>query len=274
MSPKATRSARRATPAPKQSTRSGNAGKRTAERSARSAPRAQALRTLTIDIGGTGIKMLVLDAHGKPITERARELTPKPSTPAAVLRVIEKMIEQHRPFERVSVGFPGVVIRGTVKVAANLGTAVWAGYDLGKALRALARVPVRVLNDAELQGYGVIRGHGVEMVLTLGTGIGVALYTNGRLVPNCELGHHPWKKGQTYEQRLGDATLKRIGKRRWCRRVRQMIAELEPIFNYDTLYLGGGNARLLRFKLPENVKLFTNVDGMSGGIRMWTDALD
>jgi polyphosphate glucokinase len=265
------KSTRRRQPKREGSTESGGS---TGGGPARGPLQSKATRTLTIDIGGTGIKVLLLDAHGKPISERARELTPKPSTPAALLRVLEKMIEQHRPFERVSVGFPGVVVRGTVRAAANLGTEVWAGYDLGKALRSIARVPVRVLNDAELQGYGVIQGRGVEMVLTFGTGIGVALYTNGHLVPNCELGHHPWKKGHTYEQRLGDATLKRIGKRRWCRRVRQMVAELEPIFNYDTLYLGGGNARLLRFKLPDNVKLFTNVDGMSGGIRMWTDTAD
>jgi polyphosphate glucokinase len=228
-------------------------------------------RTLTIDVGGTGIKMLVLDEHGKPVNQRSRQLTPKPASPAAVLATIATMLKEQPRFDRVSAGFPGVVTHGVVKAAANLGTELWSGHDLRRSLEALTQAPVRVLNDAELQGYGVIQGRGVEMVLTLGTGIGVALYTSGHLVPNCELGHHPWRKGKTYEQRLSDAVLRQIGKRRWGRRVGQMIAEIEPIFNYDTLYLGGGNARHLKLKLPANVKVFSNVDGMTGGLRMWRD---
>jgi len=92
---------------------------------------------------------------------------------------------------------------------------------------------------------------------------------DGRLVPNLELGHHPWKKDRTYEERLSDAELKEIGKKHWSRRVLEMIAQLEPIFNYDTLYLGGGNAEDIKGDLPANVKLFTNVEGMAGGVKLW-----
>jgi polyphosphate glucokinase len=130
---------------------------------------------------------------------------------------------------------------------------------------------VRVINDADLQGYGVIEGRGVELVLTLGTGLGTALFVNGHLVPNLELGHHPFKKGKTYEERVCDAEFRKLGKKEWSERVKEMLDQLAPIFNYDLLHLGGGNAEHLKIELPANVRLFSNVDGMTGGIRLWDD---
>jgi len=226
-------------------------------------------RTLAIDIGGTGIKMIVLDSDAKPVNGRARTLTPHPATPEAVLNVIATMVPAQPDFARASVGFPGVVRRGVTLTAPNLGSDFWANFPLQERVAALVQRPVRVINDADLQGYGVISGKGVELVLTLGTGLGAGLYVDGRLVPNLELGHHPWKKDRTYEERLSDAELKEIGKKHWSRRVLEMIAQLEPIFNYDTLYLGGGNAEDIKGDLPANVKLFTNVEGMAGGVKLW-----
>ena len=228
-------------------------------------------RTLSVDIGGTGIKMLVLDAAGHPVTERSRELTPRPAAPEAVLEVLRRMFAEQRPFDRVSVGFPGVVRHGVVKTAPNLDTTLWAGQAFETEIAELADRPTRVVNDADLQGYGVVRGEGVEMVLTLGTGLGAALFTNGHLVPNLELGHHPFKKGQTYEERVAEKELDRVGKERWSRRVREILDQLAPIFNYDLLYLGGGNAKKLQVELPENVVRFENVQGLRGGIRLWDD---
>jgi polyphosphate glucokinase len=227
--------------------------------------------TLSIDIGGTGIKMIVLDAAGQPVNERARLLTPQPASPGPVLDVIRQMLATQPHFDRVSVGFPGVVVHGIVQTAPNLDNEGWKNFDLGTALTRLTGVPVRVINDADLQGYGVIEGHGVELVLTLGTGLGAALFVNGHLVPNLELGHHPFKKGKTYEERVCDAEFRRLGKKEWSERVSEMIDQLAPIFNYDLLYLGGGNAEHIKHELPPNVRLFTNVDGMTGGIRLWDD---
>jgi polyphosphate glucokinase len=234
------------------------------------APAGDQLRTLCIDIGGTGIKMMVLDPVGKPLNERARELTPKPATPQAVLGVIRKMVKEQPKFERVSVGFPGVVQRGITLTAPNL-SPEWAQQNLRADIEAITGAPTRVLNDADLQGYGVIERSGVEMVLTLGTGLGAALYLNGHLVPNLELGHHPFQKDKTYEERVSDAELKEHGKQKWSKRVGDMIDMLSAIFNYDRLHIGGGNAQHIKLDLPENVTLFDNVDGMSGGIRLWDD---
>jgi len=229
-------------------------------------------RTLSIDIGGTGIKMLVLDADAKPVNERARTLTPKPATPEALLGVIRAMVAEQPAFDRVAVGFPGIVKRGVIFSAANLGPDFWLHFPLQEQVEKIVGRPTRVMNDADLQGYGVIVGKGVELALTLGTGLGAGLYVDGQLVPNLELGHHPWKKEKTYEERLCDAELNEIGKKRWSARVFDMIAQLEPIFNYDTLYLGGGNAEHVKGDLPANVKLFSNVEGMAGGVKLWTTA--
>lgn len=226
-------------------------------------------RTLSVDVGGTGIKMLVLAADGTRATERTRKPTPQPATPDAVLTTILDMSQAHAPFDRVAVGFPGVVQQGVIRTAPNLGTEMWAGHDLAATLGAALDCPLRVMNDADLQGFGVITGKGAEMVLTLGTGLGAALYTDGVLYPNLELGHHPFKKGCTYEERICDAELDRIGKKRWSERVLEMLNQLQPIFNPEQLHLGGGNARKLRVPLPDNVRLFENSQGLMGGLRLW-----
>ncbi|HYH41256.1 MAG TPA: ROK family protein, partial [Burkholderiales bacterium] len=236
-----------------------SAGKRPA-----GAPTPAEVRTLTIDIGGTGVKMLLTDAQGRATAERARELTPRPSTPEAVIAVARRMLDAQAPFDRVSVGFPGVV-RGVVRTAPNLGTRQWRDFDLQGAIEEASGRPARVVNDADLQGYGVISGSGVELVLTLGTGLGSALYVNGRLVPNLELAHHPFRSGKTYEELVSNKALKRAGKKRWSKRVRDMIEQLDPIFNYDALHIGGGNAKHLKGALPPRVRIFQNVEGLAGG---------
>ena len=226
--------------------------------------------TLAIDIGGSGLKMLTLDANGEAITERLRVATPKKATPEAVLKVLDEMIAKHGAFDRISVGFPGVVTGGVIFTAVNLDKS-WVGFDLAKALQEHTGRPVRVANDADVQGLGVIEGHGVELVLTLGTGMGSALFVNGRLVPNLELAHHPFRKDKTYEDLVGDDALKKLGVERWSRRVRKAIDTLEVTFNYRLLYLGGGNADKLETELPENVKIVSNLAGLLGGIALWRD---
>jgi polyphosphate glucokinase len=228
--------------------------------------------TLAIDIGGTGIKMLRMDGKGQPLSERVRELTPQPALPHAVIAIIKKMLAKQGEYDRVSVGFPGVVVHGVVQTAANLGTAHWHNFDLQKALEeAAAGKPARVVNDVDLQGYGVIRGVGIELVFTLGTGLGSALYTQGHLVPNLELAHHLFDKSKTYEQRVSNSELKKVGRKKWTKSVRRVIEQLEPIFDYDMLHIGGGNAKKLIGDLPSKVRIFENIEGLVGGIRLWND---
>jgi polyphosphate glucokinase len=164
-----------------------------------------------------------------------------------------------------------VVVDGVIKTAPNLDT-MWQGFPLGQKLEALLKRPVRVLNDAGVQGFGVIEGRGLEMVLTLGTGLGCALFIDGKYVPNLELAHHPYRNGKTYEEYVGAAALKDVGKKKWNKRVQKILAQIEPTFNPRVIYLGGGNAKHLKCELPSNVKLTENIAGLLGGIALWNDA--
>ncbi|MBW4522099.1 MAG: ROK family protein [Scytolyngbya sp. HA4215-MV1] len=225
------------------------------------------LHTLAIDIGGSGIKVLVLDEQGQPMNDRNRVETPNPATPEAVITIILQLAEGN-VFDRVSVGFPGVVRAGMTETAVNLHPD-WIGFPLANVLAKHWDRPVRVVNDADMQGMGAVSGKGVEMVVTLGTGVGSALFLDGRLVPNLELGHHPFRKGETYEEQLGRLALEAIGKKRWNVRLEKAISNLDHLFNPDWLYLGGGNTKKIELDLPKNVKIVPNVAGLLGGIALW-----
>ena len=224
--------------------------------------------TLAVDIGGTGTKTMLLDEAGQPISDRLRDETPHPATPEAIVDVIVKQARQHGKFDRISVGFPGVVHDGVVFTAPNLDS-TWQGYDLEAALETHLTHRARVANDADVQGYAAIQGRGVELVLTLGTGLGSALYLDGKLVPNLELAHHPFRKDKTYEDCVGIAALKKHGKRRWNRDVARMLVELRKAINFRSCYLGGGNTKKLDGPLPKDVHVVSNTAGLLGGIALW-----
>ncbi|OYW24743.1 MAG: chromosome partitioning protein ParA [Planctomycetales bacterium 12-60-4] len=229
------------------------------------------LRTLAVDIGGTNIKVLVLDEAGGLLSERTRLPTPQPAKPEPMIDIIVKLAAEHPPFDRVSVGFPGVVQHGVVRTAPNLDPD-WCGFNCDKALEDRLGKPVRVCNDADMQGFGAISGEGLEMVITLGTGMGSALFVDGILVPNLELAHHPFAEGKTYEQWLGDKSLKALGEPLWKEWLAKAVVQMRHTFNFDVLYLGGGNARLLdATKYYPDVRLVDNIAGLLGGIALWTD---
>ena len=223
--------------------------------------------TLSIDIGGSGLKAMLLDPKGKPLSERQRVPTPAVPTPAAVLKGLDKLRDLMPGFDRVSVGFPGVIKRGVTYTAANLHPR-WADFPLQAELEKRWKKPVRVCNDAAVQGFGAIRGHGVELTLTLGTGMGSALFTDGRLCPGLELAHHPWKHS-TYEDYVGRRGLDRHGKKRWNKYVLEVIEQTEKLFNWDHLYIGGGNTKKIEFKPAKNVKIVSNREGILGGVALW-----
>ncbi len=229
------------------------------------------ITTLAVDVGGTGVKVMLLNERGRPISERHRVETPRPATTDAVLAALFELVKPIGEFQRASVGFPGVVKRGATLTAHNL-DATWVGFDLERTLSRKWRVPVRVANDAAVQGYGAIHGRGVELAITLGTGLGSSLFTSGHLVPGLELAHHPWKKKKTYEDYLGRAAYVKFGRKKWNKHVEEALHTIEALFNFDHLYLGGGNADKIDFPLPRHVTRVPNEDGLLGGVALWRDS--
>ena len=228
------------------------------------------LRTLAIDIGGTGIKAALLDEAGNVISDRERVSTPaKPVAPDILLHALDEVVVRLGAFDRVSVGFPGYVRDGRVVTAPNLGTETLAGFDLQQALSEHWSKPVRVLNDADVQGFGAISGKGIEMILTLGTGAGTAIFRDGEVMPHLELAHHPISGKKTYDQYIGNTALKKKGKKAWNKRVAKAIDILRVVVRFDHLYIGGGNAKHLSFPLPRDVSVVSNIDGLTGGIELW-----
>ncbi len=225
--------------------------------------------TLSIDIGGTGLKASVLDELGKMVVPGLRVPTPYPCPPRVMVEALGVLVKPLPGFDRVSVGFPGVVREGRVLTAPHFGNDIWRGYPLTAALRKKWGKPVRLLNDADMQGFAVIQGKGLELVVTLGYGVGTAVFRNGELMPRLELAQHPVFGAKTYNEYIGDRVLKRIGKGPWNKRVRQALDWLVTLLNPDRLYIGGGNARLVNFKLGKTMKKVPNEAGLLGGIALW-----
>lgn len=230
--------------------------------------------TLAIDIGGTKLKVGLLDQYGAMVAGPNRMDTPDSPAPQAVVDALVNLATPLGHFDRISVGFPGVVRGGRVLTAPNLGTPEWRNFPLAAALTDKLGKPVRMLNDAEVQGLGVITGKGLECVITLGTGMGFSLFLNGRPSPHLELSQHPIHKGKTYDQFIGVAAFKEVGRPRWNRRLRRVLACITTLVGFDTLYIGGGNAKQVDLSLPGNVRLVSNEAGITGGVKLWGKALD
>jgi polyphosphate glucokinase len=229
-------------------------------------------KTLAFDIGGSGLKASILDESGKMLTERVRIETPQPCPPPVLLTKFKELIKQLPEFDRVSVGFPGVVRKGITLGCKNLGDLPWRGYKLQGALSKITGKPTIVINDADMQGLGAIKGRGVELVITLGTGLGSSLFEDGRLAPHIELAHIPFRKGQTYEQQLGNRALKQVGPERWNKRLERAIEAFRALTFFDKLYLGGGNAEHVTLDFGKDVAIVSNTLGIKGGIWLWNDS--
>ena len=245
--------------------------------------------TLCIDIGGTGLKGALVGADGVMVGERARIPVTYPMAPDGEGGLISQLVDlagQVGAFDRVSVGFPGRVHRGVVVTGAKftvrdvvLGDVDpelverWRGFDLTAALSEALSAPVRVANDADVQGLAVVRGDGVEVVITLGTGLGSALFFDGVLLPHLEVAHHPFRHGETYEQQLGEPARLEIGKGGWNTRLALALAEFDGLFAFDHLYLGGGNAKRVDPEVLERyagrVEVVENTAGIIGGVLLW-----
>jgi len=230
--------------------------------------------TLAFDIGGSHLKAGILSPAGDMISDRVRVVTPKPAKPEAVVEGLVGLAGQLKHFDRVTIGFPGVVRRDTVFTAPNLGTKLWHDFKLASVVSKRLGKPVRMLNDASVQGLGVIDGRGTECVITMGTGMGFALFLDGCLGPHLEFSQQSFKRGKTYDEYVGEKALEKVGRKRWNRRVRKIIEVLATVVMYDTLYIGGGNSRLIEEPLPPNVKIVSNEAGITGGVRAWDKRMD
>jgi polyphosphate glucokinase len=120
-----------------------------------------------------------------------------------------------------------------------------------------------------MQGLAAMQGKGVELVVTLGTGVGTALFEDGRLLPHLEISQQPIWKDETYDQYIGDAARKRIGKKKWNERVRRALDQMRVLINFDKLHIGGGNAKRLTFELDRDMRIVSNRAGILGGVKLW-----
>lgn len=227
------------------------------------------LLILSIDIGGSHVKATILNSKGELQMDYKKVDTPSPATPYNVITAIQTLVKDFPEYDHISVGFPGYVKNGVIKTAPNLAAKHWGDFDLSKKLGDVLGKPAKVVNDADMQGLGVVTGKGLELVLTLGTGFGSALLLDGSLLPHLEMAHHPLTKKATYDEYIGDKALDKLGDQKWNKRLKYIIKVLKTVFNYDTLYIGGGNSRKINFKLDKNIKIITNEDGIKGGARLW-----
>lgn len=240
------------------------------------------MRTLGIDCGGSGIKGSVLDAEGELLADKVRIKTPYPLPPERFIGVLLEIASQMPEFDRVTVGLPGMIRRGVVIYTPHYPNlhgpytekdpeldAAWRHWDATAAVEQAFGKPTRVLNDAEVQGAAVIQRRGLEVVFTLGTGLGCAVFDSGTLAPHLELSHAPVRKDKTYDTWMGKSQLKKHGREKWSRRILATVNGLRPVFRWDHLYVGGGNAAKLTEFLGDDVTIVPNVAGILGGVRVW-----
>ncbi|QOR47158.1 ROK family protein [Trueperella pecoris] len=247
--------------------------------------------TLAVDCGGGGIKSCILDAGGFQRSDVVRTQVPYPFSPEDLLQVVAQQLEDLGSgtpprIDRITLGMPGMIRHGVVvytphyirragphtRILPNLEHA-WTGQDMQSALEARFGVPALVLNDAEVAAAGIVSGKGLELVLTLGTGLGSAFLDNGVLAPHLEVSHATVRWGLTYDDILGEHERLRLGDSAWSRRVLKAMESLWPVFRWDQLYIGGGNAARVtdsvRARMP-GVNWVPNMAGMNGGVRAWS----
>jgi polyphosphate glucokinase len=242
--------------------------------------------TLTVDCGGTGIKASVFDQHSKVLVDFPYLKTPYPMSPNSLVEIISKYVLADHRINRVTVGLPGMIRNGKIVFIPHYINKrgprtmpdphlkkLWHAFDLQNTLQKKLKMPILVLNDAEVHAAAVITGVGLETVLTFGTGLGCAMFNNGQLAPHIELSHATVRYGKTIDAWIGEISRRRMGNQLWSRRVKALIGELYPMIIWDKLYIGGGNAqRISKSALKSfdyKVKIIPNSAGVSGGVKAW-----
>jgi polyphosphate glucokinase len=226
-------------------------------------------KILTIDIGGSYMKAALLNRKGELQTDYQSVNTPILPGPKRLISSLKSLAEKFPAYDKLSIGFPGYVKEGVVFSAPSLAPTKWNGIELQNLLCLEFECPVRVINDADMQGLGIASGKGFEMVITLGTGLGSALLLNGVLLPHLELSQHPIITNVIYDKYIGKKALEDEGEVKWNERIQKMISVFRDVFNYDRLYIGGGNSVRINFELDQNITIVSNEDGIRGGAKLW-----
>ncbi len=240
--------------------------------------------TLTFDIGGTGLKASLVSVDGKMLHDRVRIPTPYPCLPEVLLENLITLSQQLPKADRVAVGFPGVVRNGVILTAPNLSlpkgpgkskkpsnkiAALYNGFNLKARLEERLKLQVHVVNDADLAGAGAIKGRGLEVVVTLGTGFGTGMFYDGKLLPHLEIAHLVFKDNKTFDEVIGDAARKSMKLNKWSKLVLEALDVVYSLTHFDHLYLGGGNATRLTVDLRKNVSTITNMAAIKGGPKIF-----
>ncbi len=227
---------------------------------------------LAIDIGGSALKAALIDEGGQLRSERLKVPTPRPCTTERMVDELEALVAPLSGYDRIAIGFPGVIRNQRVRTAVNIGGDDWFDFPLADAVSERLGHPARLVNDADMQGFALVSGEGLELVLTLGTGLGSAWFRDGELMPHMELGHHPLRDGKTYEELLGGAALDRFGPEQWNQHLAHALHTVQVLLNADRIILGGGNARKVTLSLPPHVSVGSNEAGVIGGAALWCGA--
>jgi polyphosphate glucokinase len=214
------------------------------------------MKILVIDVGGTNVKLKLEDG------DEVRKIPSGPQMSGQ--HMVDAVCQGTTDWEynRITIGYPGPVVHGAITLEpVNLGKG-WLGFDFTKAFGK----PVRLINDAAMQALGSYQG-GRMLFLGLGTGLGTAMVLDGIVAP-MELGHLPYKKGRTFEEYIGNAGMKRMGRRKWQSAVFDVVERLRKALVVEYVVLGGGNVKKLD-DLPPSSRAGDNDNAFVGGIRLW-----
>jgi polyphosphate glucokinase len=218
-------------------------------------------RILVIDVGGTHVKLLVTGMKQPIIIPSGPTLTP-----GVMIQQVKDVVKDF-PYDLVSIGYPGPVVHGRpLREPHNLAPG-WVGFDFRKALGR----PVKIINDAAMQALGSYK-RGRLLFLGLGTGLGSAMIADGVVEP-MEIAHLPYKRGKTYEDYLGNRSLKRLGRKKWERQVGKVVSLLREALQPEVVVLGGGNVTKLK-KLPPGTRPGNNENAFKGGFELWSEGTD
>ncbi len=242
--------------------------------------------TVCIDVGATSLKAGIVDAKGELVGERVKLRTTWPMTPQRLVEEVARLVVRLPRADRLALGFPGPVADGVIVSGANLERVrgpgsertqalhdAWRGFELQRRLASTFEIDARIANDADVAALACSRGKGLELTVTLGSGVGTGLTLDGALRPHLECSQLRWSRRETLDDVLGEHARKRDGDAKWHSRVVGAFHLLSELISFDHLHLSGGNSG--RVHLAELGELAASTTpagtraGMLGGVYLY-----